>query len=232
MAVSHVAVDLRLGNQCCHGVHYNNIHSPGANHGLCDFQSLLAVIRLRNVQIINIHAYVLCIDRVKRMLRVNKSGNSAPFLDFRDHMKRNCRLTTGFRTINLHDSSLGDASQSERNIQTQRACWDRLDIHLCRRITELHDRALPVLLLNLAYRRIQCFQLFIFFHLGSPFIRNKRSVIDLRIKHLFAFVNHNFRITVFMSIKTPSMAITSVSFLFLLKLVAKRRNTSCRMHVV
>ena len=64
MAVSHVTVDLRLRYQCGNRVHYNNIDGAGTYHGLSNLQCLLTVIRLRNVQIINVYADILRIDGI------------------------------------------------------------------------------------------------------------------------------------------------------------------------
>ena len=86
MAVSHIPVDLRLRYQCSYGVHYNDINSPGTHHGLGDLQCLLSVIRLGNVQIINIHSDILRIDGIQGMLCIDKSGNASPLLYLSDHM--------------------------------------------------------------------------------------------------------------------------------------------------
>ena len=40
------------------------------------------------------------------MLCIDKSGDSAVFLYFCDHMQGNCRLTTGFRSVDLDNTSL------------------------------------------------------------------------------------------------------------------------------
>ena len=86
MAVSHITVNLGLGYQCGYGVHYDNVNGSGAYHGLRDLQCLLTVIRLGNVQVVNIYADVLRIDRIQSMLSIDESGNTASFLYFCDHM--------------------------------------------------------------------------------------------------------------------------------------------------
>ncbi len=63
MAVSHIAVDLRLRNQCRYRVHDDDIHCAGTDHGLCNLEGLLAVVRLRDVEVVNIHTDILRIDR-------------------------------------------------------------------------------------------------------------------------------------------------------------------------
>ena len=49
---------------------------------------------------------------------IDKSCNTASFLHFRYHMKRYRRLTAGFRSVYLYDSSFGNTAQPQCNIQT------------------------------------------------------------------------------------------------------------------
>ena len=44
MGITHLTVDLGLGNQGCNGVYNNDIHGAGTNHGFADLQSLLAAV--------------------------------------------------------------------------------------------------------------------------------------------------------------------------------------------
>ena len=64
VGVSHLTVNLSLRNQGCNGVHDDNVYRAGTYHGLGNFQCLLTVIRLRNVQIINVYADILRIDGI------------------------------------------------------------------------------------------------------------------------------------------------------------------------
>ena len=93
MGVPHISIDLRLRNKCCNRVNNNNVDGSAADHRLADLKRLLPVIRLRNIQIINIHPNVLRIDWIQRMFGINKAGNAAPLLHFRHHMECNCCLS-------------------------------------------------------------------------------------------------------------------------------------------
>ena len=86
MAVSHISFYLLLRHQSRDRVHYNDIHRSGSYHSLRNLKGLISAVRLRDIQFINIHTDILCIDRIQRMLRVYKSGNPASLLHFRDHM--------------------------------------------------------------------------------------------------------------------------------------------------
>ena len=91
------------------------------------------------------------------MLRVDKSGDSSVFLYFCDHMQGNRRLTTGFRSVNLDDTSLRDSAQSQCNIQAQGTGRDRLHIHLRGRVTELHHCSLAIFFFKLCNRCVERF---------------------------------------------------------------------------
>lgn len=86
MRISHIPVNLCLGHQCGHRVYDHDIHRPGTDHCLRNLQRLLPVIRLRDVKIVYIYANVLGIDRIQRMLRINKPGNAASLLHLCHHM--------------------------------------------------------------------------------------------------------------------------------------------------
>ena len=110
MAVSHIAVDLRLRNQCRYRVHDNDIHCPGAYHRLCNLEGLLAIVRLGDVQIINIHTDILRVHRVKCVLCVDKACNTAALLYFCHHVQCHSRLTTGLRSVDLNHTPLRDTA--------------------------------------------------------------------------------------------------------------------------
>ena len=93
MAVAHLSVNLRLRHQRGNRIHNENIHRPRAHHRLRNIQGLLTGIRLRNIEIVNIHADCLRIAGIECVLRINKSGNSSSLLYLRNGMKRQSRLT-------------------------------------------------------------------------------------------------------------------------------------------
>ena len=51
------------------------------------------------------------------MLRIDKSGDTAALLDFRHHMQGNSRLSAGLRSVDLNNSSLGNAAKAKRDIK-------------------------------------------------------------------------------------------------------------------
>ena len=92
MRVAHVAFEFGLRNQRRHGVHDDDVHPAGANQRFSDFERLLAVVGLRDQQVIHVHAELPRIDRIKRVLRVNERRLPAELLRLGDHMQRHGRL--------------------------------------------------------------------------------------------------------------------------------------------
>ena len=170
MAVSHVSLDLSLRNKGCNRVNDHDVHGSGTYHGLCDLKCLLAVIRLGNIKVINIYTDILGIDRIKCMLCINESCDPAALLNLCNHVECNGCLTTGFRSVDLDDTSLRNAAYTECDIQSKRACRNRLYLHMCTGISQFHYRALAILLLDMSKCCLQCLLfLFVYHTCGSPF---------------------------------------------------------------
>ena len=169
VGVAHVAVDLRLGHKGRDRVDHDDIDGAGPDHGLGDLQGLLAAVGLGDIEVVDIHADILGIDGIQRVLRVDEARDTAPPLDLGDHVQGDGGLTGGFGTVDLDDPAAGDAAQSQGDIQAQGPGRDGLHIHLGGGVAELHDRALAELLLYLGQRRVQ----------------RLLSLIILRNSHLF-----------------------------------------------
>ena len=67
MGIPHLAFDFRLRHQGRHGIHHDHIDGPAAYQGVSDFQCLFTGIRLGNQQVVDIHAQLMGIDRIKGM---------------------------------------------------------------------------------------------------------------------------------------------------------------------
>ena len=90
------------------------------------------------------------------MLCIHESNLAAPLLGFCQNVQGQRGLAGGFGTINLNDSSLGDAANAQCGIQRQRARGDCFHIHL-RAVAKAHDSTLAEILVNLCKDSIQCF---------------------------------------------------------------------------
>ncbi len=99
MRIAHLAFDFGLGHQRRHGVDDDHIHRVGAHQHVGDFQRLLAGIRLRNQQVVDVHAQLASIIRVQRVLGIDESTGGAHLLRFSDYRQGQSGLTGGFRTV-------------------------------------------------------------------------------------------------------------------------------------
>ena len=59
VGITHIAVDLCLGHESRHGVHYDNVDRARPHHGLRDLQRLLAAVGLGNVEVVDVHPDIL-----------------------------------------------------------------------------------------------------------------------------------------------------------------------------
>ena len=168
MRITHIAFDFRLWHKCRYRIDNDNINCTTAHQSLDDIERLLARIRLRNQQVIDIHTKLFRIDRIKRMLSINKSGNTALLLSLCNHMQRDRRLTRGFRSINLNDTPTRNTANAQRCIQRQDSGRDDLDVHMRRCFPQTHDGALAKILLNLFQCVVQCF-FFVHIVFTAPF---------------------------------------------------------------
>ena len=176
MGIPHLSVYLLSGDKGGHGVHNNDIHRAGAHHGLCNFQRLLAGIRLRDIEIVHIDPDVPGIHRIQGMLCVDKACDAAALLHLCHHVQGDSGFSGGFRPVDLYNSSPRNSADTKRNIQSERACRYCFHVHLCGRISQLHDSTFSVLLFNLSERGIQCLHFFFTSH--NQFLSNGRPAAD------------------------------------------------------
>ena len=155
MRVAHVAFELGLRNQRRHGVHDDDVHAAGANQRFSDFERLLAVVGLRDQQVIHVHAELPRIDRIKRVLRVNERRLPAELLRLGDDMQRHGRLAARFRAVDLDHAPAGEAADAQRRVNREASARDYTHGHQDVPAAQAHDRAFTVVLFNLRYRRCQ-----------------------------------------------------------------------------
>ncbi len=119
MAVPHLPFDLSLGDHRGDRVDHHDIDRAGPNERLGDLERLLTGVRLGDKQRVDIHAERLRIDRIKRVLHVNKDRRAARLLRLCRNMERHCRFARAFRTVDFNDAAFGHASDSERDVERQ-----------------------------------------------------------------------------------------------------------------
>ncbi len=153
--VAHLALEFGLGRERGHRVDHDQIDRSRAHQAVDDFQRLLTRVGLRNQQIVQAHTELLRVLDVQRMLGVDKGALTAEFLHFGDDLQGERGLARRLRAVNLDHPSTRQAADTERDVESERAGRDDLNVldHLT--LTEPHDGALAELLFDLRQRDLQ-----------------------------------------------------------------------------
>ena len=101
--VAHLAIELSLRNESCHGVDNQDVNRAGTNQGFGNFERLFAKIGLRDEQVVGIDAELTGIDRVEGMLGVHEGGKATGLLRLGNDLERNRRLAGRLRPEDLDD---------------------------------------------------------------------------------------------------------------------------------
>ena len=154
LGIAHLPFDFRLGRQSRHGVDDDDVDGARADQRVGDFERLLAVVGLRNEQVVDVHAQFLRVEAVESVLGVDERRDASGFLRLGDGVDRQGRLARGFGTVNLDDASFGVTAYAERHVQGDRTRGDYLYVgDLCAR--HAHDRAFAEILLDLLHHRVK-----------------------------------------------------------------------------
>ena len=77
MGVAHVAFELGARHQRRHRVDRDHVERAAADQRLGDLQRLLARVRLRDEQVVDVDADVARVDRIERVLGVDQRRHAA-----------------------------------------------------------------------------------------------------------------------------------------------------------
>src|ERR1044071_2069839 len=167
MGVAQLAFDFRLRYKRRDGIDDQHIDSAAPYQGLSDFQSLLAVIRLGDQQVIGFDAKFLGITQIEGMFRVDIGAHTSLFLCLGDDVQGERGLTRRLRTIDFDDSSARNSADPKGNIESERSRRNYRQILWRTGFAEPHDGTLAELPFDLADGEIECF-LSIYIHLLPP----------------------------------------------------------------
>ena len=88
MGIAHVTFNFGAWRKCRYRVDNHNIDSARTHHHVADFEGLFARIGLGDQQIFGIYAEIFSVDRVKRVLRIDKGAGAAHLLSLGDNLQR------------------------------------------------------------------------------------------------------------------------------------------------
>ena len=113
VGIAHFTVQFRLWNQRRDGVDDHQIQLPGGDEGVGDFQRLLAMVRLRHQQVVDVNAQLARVAGVERMFGVDEGGEPTILLRFGDHLQRDGCLAGRLRAEDFDDPSAREAAHAE-----------------------------------------------------------------------------------------------------------------------
>jgi hypothetical protein len=152
-AIAHVALELGLRDQRRDRVDHDDVDRSRAHQHVGDLERLLAVVGLREEQLLGAHAELAGVADVERVLGVDERARAAAALGLGDDVQGERRLARGLRSVHLDDAAARKAACAERDVEPQGARRDRRDLGERLPLAEPHDGALAELLLDLRDRR-------------------------------------------------------------------------------
>src|SRR3954468_7440117 len=154
MGVAHLALDLGLRRQRGDRVDRDHVERAGSDQQLGDLERLLAGVRLRDEQLVDVDADPLRVRGVHRVLGVDEGADPAAPLGLCDHVVDERRLARRLRAEDLDDAATRQPADSKREVERERAGRDRPDRDLGA-VVHAHHRALAELALDLAERGVE-----------------------------------------------------------------------------
>ena len=160
MAVAHLAVKFCLGDQRRHRVHHQHVNRTGAHQGFGNFQGLLAVIRLRDQKVVNIHAELGGVYGIERVLSIHEGRHAAVLLRLGNHLQRNSGFAGRLWPEDLDHTPAREAAHAEGGVEGNRSRGNHGDGHHRALAPQLHDGAFAKLLFDLGHGQVNCPALF------------------------------------------------------------------------
>ena len=93
LRLAHLALDLGLGRERRDRVDDDDVDGTGAHQHVGDLKRLLAVVRLRDQEVVDLDAQLAGVLRIERVLGVDEGRGAAHLLHFGDHLQRERGLT-------------------------------------------------------------------------------------------------------------------------------------------
>ena len=121
MRVAHLALDLGPRNERGHRVDDHDVERRRPHEHVGDLERLLAGVRLRDQQLVDVDAELAGVGGIERVLRVDERRDAALGLCFRDHVQTDRGLARALGAEDLDDPTAWDAADAERDVERQRS---------------------------------------------------------------------------------------------------------------
>ncbi len=153
LGFAHLSLDLGLRHERGDGVDDDHVDRTGSDQHLRDLERLLAVVWLRDEEVLRVHSELLSVVGVQGVLGVDEGREASRLLRLRDDLQRKRRLARRLRAENLHDAPSRDAAHSQSCVHGERAGGNHGNDGL-RLISQPHDGTLAELTFDLRERRL------------------------------------------------------------------------------
>ena len=130
--------------------------APERIEELRDLERLLAGVRLRDEEVVDVDADPSRVRGVHRVLRVDERADAAAALGLGHHVVDERRLPRGLRAEDLDDAATGKAADAECEVEREGAGRDRSDRDLGS-VAHAHNGSFAELPLDLAERDVERF---------------------------------------------------------------------------
>ena len=147
--VAHLAVELGLGDEGGDGVDDEHVDGAGADQSFDDLEGLLAVVGLRDEEVVDVDAELFGVAGIEGVLGVDEGGEAAGLLGLGDDLQGDGGLAGGLRAEDLDDAAAGNAADAEGGVEGDGAGGDDGDRDDGLFGAEAHDGALAKLLFEL-----------------------------------------------------------------------------------
>ena len=141
---AHLAFEFGLGHEGGNRIDHDHVEGVRAGERFADRQRLLAAVGLRDQQVVEIDAELLCVGRIERMFGVDKRRQASRLLRVGDEVQHQGRLAAGFRSENLDHPTARHAPDAQRQVERERAGGDHVDFDLRAGISQPHDASVAV----------------------------------------------------------------------------------------
>src|SRR5688500_6773357 len=121
MSVSHLSFYLSPGYEGSNRVYDDDVEGARAHEGIRYLQGLFTVIRLGEVEILEVDTDSLGVGWVDGVLGVDEGGQASCFLRLGDDVQGEGRLAARLGTEDLHDPASWDAPNAEGQVEGQGA---------------------------------------------------------------------------------------------------------------
>jgi hypothetical protein len=159
----------------CDRIDHQHVDRARAHQGVGDLEPLLAGVGLGDQEVVEIDPEFSGVDRVERVLGVDKGADAAGLLCLGDGVQRQRGLAGRFGPVNLDHAAARQAPDPQRDIEPERARRHRLDLDRLLALAEPHDRAFAEGPLDLRQRRVDGLRLVLVQH-GCAFNEPERRL--------------------------------------------------------